>query len=63
MTPADCPFTVTFTGEFTTAGGLEGNGCPGLTPGFVGPRPVTSNDRFSPAAAGLKAVTSEESLE
>src|SRR5690242_14813814 len=63
MTSADCPFTITFTGEFTTAGGLEGNGWPGLTPGLVGPRPFTSKDRISPAAAGLKAVTSEESLE
>jgi hypothetical protein len=34
-----------------------------LTSGTVGPSPVTNNDRISPAAAGLEAVTSEKSEE
>src|ERR1017187_3620873 len=62
-TPAAFPLTVTSTGELTIARGFDGNGWPGSTPGFTGPRPLANSDRISPAVAGLDAVTREKSLE
>src|SRR4029077_4402488 len=62
-TSAGFPLTVTSTGEFTIARGLDGNGCPGSTPGFSGPRPRAKIDRISPAVAGFEAVTREKSPE
>src|SRR5579872_2612640 len=62
-TSAAFPLTLTSTGELTIASGLDGNGWPGSTPGFTGPRPLAKSDRISPAAAGLDAVTGEKSLE
>src|SRR5579864_6268291 len=62
-TSAASPFTITSTGELTTASGLLGNGWPGSRLGRVGPRPVANRDKTSPAAAGLEALTSEKSLE
>src|SRR5262245_64348407 len=60
-TSADFPFTVTSTGEFTTARGLDGNGWPGRRLARVGPSPVANRDKISPAAAGLDPLTSEKS--
>src|SRR5262245_950770 len=62
-TSAGFPFTATSMGEFTTAGGSDGNGWPGSIPGRVGPSPVANSDRISPAAAGRDALTGEKSLE
>jgi hypothetical protein len=62
-TSAAFPLTVTSMGELTFAGGLDGNGWPGSTPGFTGPRPLAKRDRVSPAAAGLDVLTTEKSLE
>src|SRR5579871_5172076 len=62
-TSAAFPFTVTATGELTTARGVDGNVWPGLSAGRVGPKPVANSVRISPAAAGLEAVTSEKSAE
>src|ERR1051326_753429 len=62
-TSAAFPLTVTPTGELTAARGLDGNGWPGSTPGFTGPRPLAKSERISPAAAGLDALTIEKSTE
>src|SRR5215831_2474120 len=62
-TSASFPFTITSTGELTTARGLDGNGWPGLSPGRVGPRPVAKSDKTSPAEAGFDALTNEKSVE
>src|SRR5271154_5561839 len=62
-TSASSPFTVTSTGEVTSAKGFDGNGWPGFSVALVGPRPVAKIDKISPAAAGFAALTSEKSLE
>src|SRR5438034_6093816 len=58
---ADCPFTDTTTGEVTSCPASRGNGCPGLMPGRVGPRPEALAMRTSLAFAGFAAVTGEKS--
>src|SRR5215510_7267503 len=62
-TSASFPFTVTSTGELTTARGLDGKGWPGMTPERVGPRPVANKAKTSPAVAGLDALTCMKALD
>ena len=57
-TSAGVPFTVTSTGEFTEASGVEGNGLPSPTLGWTGPSPFAKTDKISPGAAAFVAVTS-----
>jgi hypothetical protein len=59
-TSAAVPFTVTSSGEFTTAGGLDGNGSPKSTLGTVGPNPLANSDSVSPGVAGFPPVTGVE---
>jgi hypothetical protein len=61
-TSAAVPFTVTSSGEFTTAGGLDGNGSPKSTLGTVGPNLLANTDSVSPGVAEFPPVTGVELL-